>query len=157
MPEDGQSQSPIIDPRLQAREEMFQRLHLSIFETMSYVNNIQDVVQKTGQDIDSDNSDYLQLLRDYEITKNLSPLKDSPNIILCEQTDEIIKSKKQACANVAQLCAAATSTLNLWRILSEIPEDLRDVDEVTKTLKQKYHSNADNWEFIIQDLREQSL
>ena len=147
-------QSPFVDPRLQAREDMFQRLHVSIFETMSYVNRIHALVQKTGHDIDNENTDYLQLLRDYEVTKNLSPLENTPNADHCARTDRLIASKRQAHANIAQLCGAAITSLNLWRILNEIPEDLRDVDDVTKTLKEKYHANAQNWAFILDDLRE---
>nr|WP_136250596.1 hypothetical protein [Ningiella ruwaisensis] len=141
-----------VDPRLQAREKMFQQLHLSTFETMGYAHNIQSYVEKTGQDIESDHPDYQQLLRDYEITKNLSKLDDSQLEGLCAQTDAALKSKTQANAVYAQLCAAACSALNHWRILSEIPLDLRDNDEVTKTLKNKFHQHKDTWEFILKDI-----
>lgn len=141
-----------VDPRLQAREELFETLHLSIFETMSYARAIQNYVEETGLDIESNNADYLQLLRDFQITKNLSPINDSLLEPLCENTDKVLKQKNNAYANCAQLCAAAISTLNHWRILSEIPEDLRSIDAVTKTLKKQFHHHMRTWEYIIDDL-----
>jgi len=141
-----------VDPRLQARESLFQQLHLSTFETMGYARAIQQQVEESGTDIESDNSDFLQLLRDYEVTKNLSKLSDSKLETLCEQTSRLIKSKQCANANIAQLCAAAISALNHWRILSDIPVDLRDKDEVTKALKDKFQQNMSSWEYILKDL-----
>jgi hypothetical protein len=143
-----------IDPRLQARESLFQRLHLSSFETMGYAKAIQDYVERTGHDIEANNQDYLQLLRDYEVTKNLAPITGSQLEPLCEQTDSILKEKNQALANCAQLCAAAISALNHWRILCEIPVDLRDNDIVTKELKDKFHRHMRTWEYIATDLSE---
>ena len=142
-----------IDPRLQAREKLFQQLHLSTFETMGYARAIQQEVEQSGHDIDADNSDYQQLLRDYEVTKNLAPLSESHVEGLCEETDALLKKKQHANANYAQLCAAATSALNHWRILSEIPLDLRDKAEVTKALKEKFQQHMFTWEYILSDLR----
>ncbi|MFC4700599.1 hypothetical protein ACFO4O_10545 [Glaciecola siphonariae] len=146
------SDDKFVDPRLQAREALFQQLHLSTFETMGYARAIQQQVEQNGFDIESDNADFLQLLRDYEVTKNLSKLSESHLESLCEQTNAIIKSKRCANANIAQLCAAATSALNHWRILSEIPLDLRDKEEVTKALKDKFQQNMNTWEYILADL-----
>lgn len=143
-----------IDPRLQARENLFQQLHLSSYETMGYARAIQDHVEQTGYDIEPSNLDYLQLLRDYEVTKNLAPIIGSQLEPLCEYTDEVLKQRSQAFANRAQLCAAAISTLNLWRILSEIPTDLRDNDMVTKELKDRFHRNMRTWDYIVNDLCE---
>ncbi|WP_395345281.1 hypothetical protein PN836_010135 [Ningiella sp. W23] len=141
-----------VDPRLQAREQLFQQLHLSTFETMGYARAVQQQVEETGYDIEPDNSDYQQLLRDYQVTKNLAPLSESHLEALCEETDAKLKLKNQAHANYAQLCAAASSALNHWRILSEIPADLREVDEVTKALKEKFQQHMDTWEYILSDL-----
>jgi hypothetical protein len=141
-----------VDPRLQAREAMFQQLHLSTFETMGYARAIQQQVEETGRDIEPENSDFLQLLRDYEVTKNLAQLTDSQLETLCEQTNAIIKSKQQANANLAQLSAAAISALNHWRILCDIPVDLRENDEVTKALKEKFQQQVNTWEYILADL-----
>ncbi|MGB3726450.1 MAG: hypothetical protein WA981_11835 [Glaciecola sp.] len=141
-----------VDPRLEAREQMFQQLHLSTFETMGYVQSIQEYVAHNGRDIDPTNTEYQQLLRDYEITKNLAPISDSKLKPLCQQTDEIISQNRAALANKAQLCGAAISALNHWRILSEIPEDLRDNEVVTKTLKEKFQQYLRSWEYISHDL-----
>jgi len=141
-----------VDPRLQAREAMFQQLHLSTFETMSYARAIQQQVEDSGHDIDAENTDFLQLLRDFQITKNLSKLSDSRLESICEKTSSVINAKNVANANIAQLCAAAISALNHWRILSDIPLDLRDKDEVTKTLKEKFQHYMNTWEYIVSDL-----
>jgi hypothetical protein len=141
-----------VDPRLQAREAVFQQLHLSTFETMGYASAIVQQVEATGHDIEPDNADFLQLLRDYEVTKNLSNLSESHLEALCEQTNPILKSKRHANANLAQLSASAISALNHWRILSDIPLDLRDKDEVTKALKEKFHQHVTTWEYILADL-----
>lgn len=142
----------LVDPRLQAREEVFQKLHLSTFETMGYARAIAQQVEQSGYDIESDNADYQQLLRDYQITKNLAPLADSPIELLCTETDDCLKKKIHANASYAQLCAAATSALNHWRILSEIPEDLRDNEEVTRALKDKFQQQMQTWEYILKDI-----
>jgi len=141
------------DPRLQAREAYFQRLHLSVYETMNYARAIQHEVESTGHDIEPDNQDYQQLLRDYQVTKNLSPINDSKLEPMCYETDDLISKGDQACANYAQLCAAATSALNHWRILAEIPEDLRSNESITKTLKDKFHHYEQTWQFILGDLQ----
>jgi protein-tyrosine-phosphatase len=146
------SNSKFVDPRLQAREHLFQNLHLSVFETMGYAHTIQVQVERTGQDIEPSNPDYLQLLRDYEITKNLAPIAKSTLEDLCNETDNILKMGVNALANCAQLCAAATIALNHWRILDEVPTDLRDNDIVTKTLKEKFNLQMQTWSAILEDL-----
>lgn len=146
------SNSKFVDPRLQAKEHLFQNLHLSVFETMGYAHTIQAQVQKTGQDIAPSNPEYLQLLRDYEITKNLAPIEQSALAHFCSETDNILKMRVNALANCAQLCAAATIALNQWRILDEVPEDLRDNDIVTKALKEKFHLQMQTWTAILEDL-----
>lgn len=146
------SNSKFVDPRLQAKEHLFQNLHLSVFDTMGYANAIQKSVEKTGQDIEPNNTEYLQLLRDYEITRNLAPIEHSALANLCKETDKILKMGINALANCAQLCAAATIALNHWRILDEIPTDLRENDIVTKALKEKFHLQMQTWSVILEDL-----
>lgn len=146
------SEQKFVDPRLQAREQSFQQLHLSSFETMGYARTIQEMVAKTGLDIESDNTEYLQLLRDYQITRNLATIKDAPIEALCAQTNALLEQTDMAYANQAQLCAAATTALNYWRILSDIPLDLRDDDTVSKALKEKFAQYMETWEYILQDL-----
>ena len=143
-----------IDPRLQARERFFKNIHLSVFETMNYARAIQEEVESTGYDIEVDNIDYQQLLRDYEVTKNLSPIRESLLEELCQKTDELLHHGDHAYANYAQLCAAATSSLNHWRILAAIPEDLRSEEVVTEPVKQRYQHYLQTWEYIIGDLEE---
>lgn len=144
--------SKFVDPRLQARESLFQKLHLSIFETMGYARSIQECVKQSGQDIESTNPEYIQLLRDYEVTKNLAPIDQSQLAPLCKKTDDILQMRTNALANCAQLCAAAISALNHWRILYEVPADLRDNDIVTKALKEKFNHHMKTWQFIVEDL-----
>lgn len=146
------SNTKFIDPRLQAREGLFQTLHLTIFETMGYARAIQSYVEETGNDIEPDNAEFLQLLRDYEVTKNLSPIDQSQLEPLCAKTDSILRKGNNALANCAQLCAVAISALNHWRILYEIPADLRNNDTVTKALKEKFHHSMHIWESILEDL-----
>lgn len=141
-----------VDPRLVARESIFQQLHLSIFETMGYAQAVQQQVELTGKDIEPTNNEYTQLLRDYEITKNMTPMDESTLLPLCEQTDTVITKQNTALANCAQLCASAINALNHWRILNEIPDDLRDNDTVTKTIKEKYKHHVRMWRYIIEDL-----
>jgi len=141
-----------VDPRLQAREGLFQQLHLSTFETMDYARSVQAVVEETGSDIDADNFEYIQLMRGYEVTKNLAHIEQSQLEPLCNSSDKILKSQSCALANCAQLCAAATGALNHWRILYEIPADLRDNDTVTKALKEKFRQQMQTWQFIVNDL-----
>ena len=147
------SNSKFVDPRLQAKEHLFQNLHLSVFDTMGYANAIQTSVEKTGQDIEPSHPEYIQLLRDYEITRNLAPIEHSALADLCKETNNILKMGVNALASCAQLCAAATIALNQWRILDEIPADLRDNDIITKALKEKFHLQMQTWRFILKDLR----
>jgi hypothetical protein len=144
--------SKFVDPRLVAREALFQNLHVSIFETMGYASSIQAYVEKTGHDINASNPEFVQLLRDYEVTKNLSNIERSGLKQLCEKSDGILKSNNSALANCAQLCAAAISALNHWRILCEVPDDLRDNETVTKALKVKLAQTMYTWECIVDDL-----
>lgn len=141
-----------VDARLQAREEIFQKLHLSTFETMSYARAIAQQVEQTGYDIESSHPDYQQLLRDYQVTKNLAPIEGSEIEQLCSFTDAALKAASHANATYAQLCAAATSAINHWRILSEIPADLRDKEEVTHALKNKFQQQMQTWKYIISDI-----
>ena len=146
------SDSKFVDPRLQARETLFQNLHLSTFETMGYANAIGLYVQEHGHDIEADNPEFLQLKRDYEVTKNLASIAQSQLEPLCDKTDAILKRTTNAFANCAQLCAAAIGALNHWRILYEIPADLRDNEIVTKEIKARFQQNMRTWEYIVQDL-----
>jgi hypothetical protein len=141
-----------VDPRLQARESLFENLHLSVFETFGYAHAIQRYVEDTGHDIEPDNPEFLQLLRDYEVTKNLAPISQSKLEPLCEETDTILRERTKALANCAQLCAAAISALNHWRILYEIPSDLLVNDTVSKVLKDNFKEHVRTWEFIVEDL-----
>jgi hypothetical protein len=141
-----------VDPRLQAREAIFQKLHLSTFETMGYARAVAQEVEQTSNDIETNNSDYQQLLRDYQVTKNLAPIDGSQIAQFCTQTDAAIKAATHANATYAQLCAAGTSALNHWRILSEIPLDLRDKEEVTSALKEKFQQQMRTWEYILSDI-----
>jgi len=146
------SNEKFVDPRLQAKEALFQQLHLSTFDTMSYAHAIIQEVNAIGKDIDEDNDNYQQLLRDYQVTKNMAALANSPLTLLCSQTDHNIKNSQKAHASISQLCAAATNTLNHWRILTEIPEDLLDVEEVTRQLKENYANHLAAWRQILQEL-----
>jgi len=145
------SDEKFVDPRLQAKEGIFQQLHLSTFDTMGYAHEIIQEVNDSGKDIDEDNDSYQQLLRDYQVTKNVSPIADSPLALLCTQTDYHIENSKQAHASISQLCAAATNTLNHWRILAEIPKDLLDVEEVSSQLKQNYANHLAAWHRVLQE------
>ena len=138
-----------IDPRLQAKEALFEQLHLSTFDTMSYAHAVMQSVQENGYDVESDDENFQQLLRDFEVTSNLMSLVDTPLQSLHQTTSLIISENKQPNASIAQLCAAATNTLNHWRILCEIPEDLRDNEEVTGQLKANYFQHKKAWESMI--------
>jgi hypothetical protein len=138
-----------VDPRLQAKEALFQQLHLSTFDTMGYAHAIIQEVNNSGKDIAEDNDNYQQLLRDYQVTKNMAPIADSPLASLCEKTDGNIKNSNQAHASISQLCAAATNTLNHWRILAEIPEDLLDIKEVSSQLKENYANHLTAWHQVL--------
>lgn len=143
------SDGKFVDPRLQAKEAVFQQLHLSTFDTMGYAHAIIREVNDSGKDIAEDNDNYQQLLRDYQVTKNMAPIADSPLALLCKQTDGYIKNSNQAYASISQLCAAATNSLNHWRILAEIPEDLLDVEEVSSQLKENYANHLAAWHRVL--------
>ena len=145
------SDEKFVDPRLQAKERIFQQLHLSTFDTMGYAHAIIQEVNENGKDIEANNESYQQLLRDYEITKNMAPIADTPLALLCSQTNDKISNSQQAHASIAQLCAAATNSLNHWRILVEIPEDLLKVDEVSSQLKENYASHLSAWHNMLQE------
>jgi len=140
-----------IDPRLQAKEHIFQQLHLSTFDTMGYAHAIIQEVNKSGKDVEEDNDNYQQLLRDYEITRNIAPIANTPLATLCSQTNDKIANSQLAHASIAQLCAAATNSLNHWRILAEIPEDLLEVDEVSSSVKENYANHLNAWRDILQE------
>jgi hypothetical protein len=141
-----------VDPRLQAKESYFQQLHLSTFDTMSYAHAIVRQVNESGKDIDENDENYEQLLRDYAVTKNMVSLKDSPLEQLCTQTDNAMQAGHFAHATKAQLAAAATNTINHWRILAEIPDDLLSIGEITDALKQNYNGHLSAWQRILQEI-----
>ena len=141
-----------VDPRLQAKEAVFQQLHLSTFDTMGYAHAVMQKVNESGKDIEASDENFQQLLRDYKITRSLAPIKDSPLASLCIQTSDELSNPKHANASIAQLTAAATNTLNHWRILAEIPEDLRDVEEVSSTLKENYAGHLLAWQQILEEM-----
>jgi hypothetical protein len=141
-----------VDPRLQAKEAVFEQLHLSAYDTMTYAHAIIEEVNQSGHDIPVSNEHYQQLLRDYEITRAMASTADSPLHPLCEKTDMMLQSNQHANASVAQLTAAATNTLNHWRILCEIPEDLREINAVTKQLKQNYQNHLNAWKHLLSEL-----
>jgi hypothetical protein len=146
------SEEKFVDPRLQAKEAVFELLHLSTYDTMTYAHAIIEEVNKSGHDISASNEHYQQLLRDYEVTRAMAAIEDSPLQTFCQQTNEAIQANRHANASVAQLTAAATNTLNHWRILCEIPEDLREVNAVTKQLKQNYENHLNAWKHILDEL-----
>ena len=139
-----------VDPRLQKKELVFQQLHLATFDTMSNAQAVIQQVKTSGTDIDQEDENFQQLLRDFEVTRNMTDLKDSPLLSLCQSLEKLIKNKTLANATIAQACAAATNTLNHWRILGEIPVDLREVEEVSGTLKQNYFEHKQAWENLLQ-------
>nr|WP_297349636.1 hypothetical protein [uncultured Glaciecola sp.] len=143
------SDEKFVDPRLQAKEAIFQQLHLSTFDTMGYAHAVIQEVNESGKDIAEDNDNYQQLLRDYQVTRNIAPIADSPLALLCKQTDGYIKNSNQAHASISQLCAAATNTLNHWRILVEIPDDLLDIKEVSSQQKENYASHLAAWHQVL--------
>ncbi|MFQ3207026.1 MAG: hypothetical protein ACI9IT_001175 [Glaciecola sp.] len=143
------SDEKFVDPRLQAKEAIFQQLHLSTFDTMGYAHAVIQEVNESGKDIAEDNDNYQQLLRDYQVTRNIAPIADSPLALLCKQTDGYIKNSNQAHASISQLCAAATNTLNHWRILAEIPDDLLDIKEVSSQQKENYASHLAAWRQVL--------
>jgi hypothetical protein len=145
------SDEKFVDPRLQAKEHIFQQLHLSTFDTMGYAHAIIQEVNASGKDVEADNENYQQLLRDYEITKNIAPIADTPLALLCSQTNDKIANSAKAHASIAQLCAAATNSLNHWRILVEIPEDLLEVEEVSRQLKENYANHLGAWRNMLQE------
>ncbi len=140
-----------VDPRLQAKERIFQQLHLSTFDTIGYAHSIILEVNESGKDIEANNESYQQLLRDYEITQNMAPIAETPLALLCSQTNDKIANSQQAHASIAQLCAAATNALNHWRILIEIPEDLLAVEEVSSQLKQSYANHLGAWRNMLHE------
>ena len=146
------SDEKFVDPRLQAKEAVFEQLHLSTYDTMTYAHAIIEEVNKDGHDIPTSNENFQQLLRDYEITRAMAPIADSPLHSLCEKTDDAVQTNQHANASIAQLTAAATNTLNHWRILCEIPEDLREVNAVTKQLKENYKNHLNAWKHILSEL-----
>lgn len=146
------SDEKFVDPRLQAKEAIFQQLHLSTFDTMGYAHAIIQEVNESGRDIAASNENYQQLLRDYEITKNMAPIADTPLALLCLQTNEKIQSGQYPHASLAQLSAAASNTLNHWRILAEIPVDLLDLEVVTNQLKANYNNHLSAWQQLLKDL-----
>lgn len=145
------SKEKFVDPRLQAKESIFQHLHLSTFDTMAYAHAVIQEVNSSGRDISNNNETFQQLLRDYEITKNVSKTIDSPLETLCSKTSEYLNVSNKPNASLAQLAAAATNALNHWRILNEIPEDLIDVDEVTSKLKGNYKQHLMAWKQMLSE------
>jgi hypothetical protein len=146
------SDEKFVDPRLQAKEAVFEQLHLSTYDTMTYAHAIIEEVNESGHDVPSSNEHYQQLRRDYDVTRAMAPIADSPLQSFCQQTDDAIQTHKHANASIAQLAAAATNTLNHWRILCEVPEDLREVNAVTKQLKQNYQNHLNAWKHILSEL-----
>ena len=138
-----------IDPRLQAKERYFQQLHLATFETMGYMQAVMQAVSMTGQDVSAAHEDVAQLRRDYEVTEKLAPCQQAPYAQLCQNTRDMLLRDDVAQATKAQLCAAATITLNHLRIMHEIPDDLLDIEQVTGELKANMLQHQQAWERIL--------
>lgn len=140
-----------IDPRLQAKEKLFEQLHLSVFDTMAHAQAAVHEYQTTENDLAEDNSALTQLQRDYAITRNLTKTEDSVLEPLVELTDKALATSSVANIFKSQVCAAAINSLNHFRIISEIPDDLMDVEQVTKTIRSNYHMHQTQWRELLSD------
>lgn len=139
------SDDRFIDPRLQAKEALFQKIHVEGFAILAHISAIQSIVENTGCDIPSDNEDFIALQSRF--TTVLEGCHDVPTELktLINQTSEALESEDIAYATKAQLCTMGLHTLQHWLILSDIPEDLRDVDEVTASIKEKLMMHLSMW------------
>ncbi len=135
-----------VDPRLQAKEALFQQLHMASFDVIMHINAIQNEVQDTSCDISPSNEHYLALVRNYQITLKMCDGLEAELIALTEATGKVISDPEYAFATQAQICAAAVNCLNHWRIIKQIPADLLEIDEVSATIKQRFTEHLAMWD-----------
>lgn len=135
-----------VDPRLQAKERLFQQLHTASFDVIMHINAIQSEVQHTAMDISPSNEHYLALVRSYEITLSMCDGLEAELFTLTEATSKVLSDSEYAFATQAQICAAAVNCLNHWRIIKQIPQDLIDVEEVSATIKQRFTEHLAMWD-----------
>ena len=94
------SDSKFVDPRLQAKEQAFQKLHLASFDVVAHISAIQNLVQQVNRDISPQNEDYVALLEKFTelVNKIQQPeaniaglIKDTQNLIHDENTANAVK------------------------------------------------------------------
>lgn len=138
------SNERFVDPRLVAKEPLFQQLHQLNFDILQHINAIQTQVMQYQRDISPDNPDWNALRDIYE--SHLKEIDEMPN----EMSSLVTQSKRyfendNAYANQAQVMACGAQALTFWRILGEIPDDLLDIEEVSATTKSRFMEHLSMW------------
>ena len=134
-----------VDPRLQAKEQAFQKLHLASFDVVAHISAIQNLVQKANRDISAENEDLLALVEKFNAIVKQCTAAESNIAALIEHTQDLLKQEDVANTAKGQACAIALNTLHHWLILKDIPEDLLAVDEVSGTIKERFMMHLSMW------------
>ncbi|MDC8829931.1 hypothetical protein [Alteromonas gilva] len=134
-----------VDPRMIALENQFKQLHVQLFDTFSHAQSAVMTAVQTGQDITSDNEDYQQLKRDFQVTTTVyQGMGSLPQHIGATKT--LMQREDVSCLHMTQVWAAAVSSLCCDRMLAMVPEDLRDEPTITDELKQKHAEHTRMWQ-----------
>lgn len=139
------SDSKFVDPRLQAKEQAFQKLHLASFDVVAHISAIQNLVQQVNRDISPQNEDYVALLEKFTELVNELQEPEANIARLIKDTQNLIHDENTANAVKGQVCAIALNTLHHWLILQDIPEDLLAMDEVSGTIKERFMMHLSMW------------
>ncbi|MCP3429640.1 hypothetical protein [Opacimonas viscosa] len=139
------SDEKFVDPRLQAKEQAFQKLHLASFDVVAHISAIQNLVQQANRDVSPENEDFIALVEKFSAIVTECNEPEANIAALIEHTQHLLDNEGVANAAKGQACAIALNTLHHWLILKDIPEDLLAVDEVSGTIKERFMMHLSMW------------
>jgi hypothetical protein len=146
------SENRFIDPRLVAKEGLFQELHQVNFEILAHINAIQQVVMQSQRDISKDNENWQAIHAIFDThLADITELPQEVEALVSKSRKYVNRDAGVATAHKAQVIACAAQALTYWRILGEVPDDLMEIEEVTATTKKQFMTHLSMWHKFFHD------
>jgi hypothetical protein len=136
------------DPRMEKLESWMANLHSSIFDTTMHAQSIVTHAQKTLRDVETDNEDFQQLKRDFEIATSIYKGKHTHIDSLIAATESMESHQDIPRLHIAQCYAAGTCVITLQRMFDAIPDDLQNDDTITGSLVEKSNGHLTMWRHL---------
>ncbi|GGW83107.1 hypothetical protein [Alteromonas halophila] len=138
-------------PALEKLEPWFAQMHVQLFDTLQQAQAAVDEAERTGQDLDVSCEYYQQLQRDFKVTVASFPAENHFTLPMIKRTQALEESESGLRLHLAQVWAAAVCTLTLHRMLSAVPLELADDENITGELKMKAAMHYAMWQHLLSD------